>query len=122
MKNVTSEILAHYSRIAQRGMNTALKADATELQVEARKDKLNELVGKCIAPHVDRRFAEAQFEGSPTDETPFVIHTTKIFPSGKAHCTCHGSKYRSGVQCFERPCAHITALSKVAYYCVKAQG
>ena len=89
-------ILVHYGEIARKGFPTAQNP---KIRAE-RVSKFLALVDNAIGPNVDRKFAEAQFEGSTGE-----IYTTTIYPSGKFFCGCQAR----GI------CKHVTALAKIGH-------
>ena len=89
-------ILVHYGEIARKGFPTARNP---KIRAE-RVSKFLALVDNAIGPNVDRKFAEAQFEGSTGE-----IYTTTIYPSGKFFCGCQAR----GI------CKHVTALAKIGH-------
>jgi len=89
-------LLVHYGEIARKGFPTARNPKIRSQRVS----KFLALVDNAIGPHVDRKYAEAQFEGSSGQ-----IYTSKIFPSGKFFCECEAR----GI------CKHVTALAKIAH-------
>ena len=105
----------HFATIVRKGFNTGTNRNTTD---KARADRTATLIAtmeKAIAPQQDRLYAEAQFEGTGTKETPFVVYTTKIFPSGGYHCNCPAFKRDGGTR-QARPCKHATALARIVLH------
>ena len=89
-------ILVHYADIVRMGFPTARNPKI----VQARIAQFMGLVNNAIGPKVERRYAEAQFEGSTGQ-----IYDTKIFPRGSFFCSCQAR----GI------CKHVTALAKIGH-------
>ena len=110
-----------FAQIVQKGFETGTNQNSTQAEREARTQSLLETQEKMIAPHFMGYTengmayqAQAQFQGTPTKEQKFVVHTTTIYPSGRYHCTC-GAFKRGAAHRQKRPCRHATALSRAGW-------
>ena len=110
--NTQNPLHTFFGAIVKKGNTTSTKRTDSEEKKEARKAELIATMEKVIAPTQDRRYAEAQFTGTPSKEEPFKVYLTKIFPSGRYHCQCNAFK-RDGAHRQTRPCKHATALARV---------
>ncbi len=113
--NPNNPTALHYATIVRKGAATGTKRTDSATKKAARTAELIATMEKVVAPTQDGRYAQGQFVGTPTEETPFVLYTTTIYPSGRYHCQCNGFK-RDGALRQGRPCKHATALARIVLH------